>query len=116
MSNNKTIDGLQNLFVNGAISTNELVTIFPGPTSGSVSCSMPFQGPHYKYVLLWFNQYVNHTTTPMVYTYPVPFTFTPETNPTNIAGGLNTSTTTTSFTANPNSATTFTGAFYIFGI
>jgi hypothetical protein len=95
--------------------TNETVTTTNGLTSGNFTGSMPVQSPHWKIVVIAFNNYVNHTATAQSYTFPIPFTQNPI-GQFNVTLGLNSTTTTTSLSFNPNSATVFNGVVYITGL
>lgn len=97
------------------LKTNETITTITGPTAGTVTCSMPFQGPNFKLVSLNFNAYVNNTVTPQTYTYPTVFLKTPNMAIVSTPGGLNSVITSTSITFAPNNATVYTGTFLIIG-
>jgi hypothetical protein len=57
------------------INSNATQTTVSGTSSGSIICSMPFQGSSYKKVLIYLN---NLTSTSITYTYPVAFTQVPK--------------------------------------
>lgn len=103
------------LQVYGGIQNNETITTLNG-TAGLVNCSMPFQGPNYKVLMLSFVNFVNNTVVPVTYTFPTPFLFTTHNNvSTNVAGGLGTTLGTTSIIINPNNTTVFNGYFSVVG-
>lgn len=58
----------------GSISSSPTQTTITGITAGNIVCSMPFQGPTYKKVVIFANGYENDSTTEQTYTFPVPFT------------------------------------------
>jgi len=65
------------LNVGGTINPNASQTTITGTTTGSIVCSMPFQGSSYKKVIIYCNGYSNDTTTAQTYTFPTAFTLTP---------------------------------------
>jgi len=66
--------GSNNLLLDDAINFNATQTVLNGSVSGTMVCSMPFQGASYKKVVIYLNA-INSSG--VSYTFPTPFTNTP---------------------------------------
>lgn len=97
----------------GGIINTEPVTTLNG-TAGTITCSMPFQGPNYKVVWLNIVNFVNNTAIPVTYVFPTAFV-SHTLGATNAVAGLGTTITLTSIVINPNNTTVFNGYLSIIG-
>lgn len=52
-------------------------TVFTGPTSGTATCFTIFNGPHFKKVMIYLNNYRNAGTPGQAYTFPTTYSFAP---------------------------------------
>jgi hypothetical protein len=106
---------------NGTLNVNTPLTTVNGETSGAFYWTMPFQGPSYKKVIVYFDSYVNDSTTSQSITFPTAFT-TLASITSNSTNGLSTSTSNptlqlsnTELTINPDNTTVYTGIIIIEG-
>lgn len=112
--NNLTVVGninLTSIETKGSVNIDIPQTTITGTTSGSLICSMPYQGTSYKKVIIYCNGYENDTTTVQTYSFPTPFLVQPYVNINQ--SGLPGTVTTESISFSPDVTTIYTGFFSI---
>ena len=115
-SNNLSVTGTTTLTGDVTMQNNLSVTgttTLTGPTSGSLICSMPYQGSSYKKVIIYCNGYENDTTTAQTYSFPTSFIQNPYVNINQ--SGIPGTVTTQSITFGTGSSTVYTGFLVLEG-
>ena len=110
MQNNLTVVGninLSSVITTGSVNIDISQTTITGPTSGSLICSMPYQGSSYKKVIIYCKGYENDTTTAQTYSFPTSFIQNPYVNINQ--SGIPGTVTTQSITFGAGSSTVYTG-------
>ena len=116
MQNNLTVVGninLSSIITTGSVNIDISQTTITGPTSGSLICSMPYQGSSYKKVIIYCNGYENDTTTAQTYSFPTSFIQNPYVNINQ--SGIPGTVTTQSITFGTGSSTVYTGFLVLEG-
>ena len=116
MQNNLTVVGninLSSVITTGSVNIDISQTTITGPTSGSLICSMPYQGSSYKKVIIYCNGYENDTTTAQTYSFPTSFIQNPYVNINQ--SGIPGTVTTQSITFGTGSSTVYTGFLVLEG-
>ena len=116
MENNLTVVGninLSSISTTGSVNIDISQTTITGPTTGSLICSMPYQGSSYKKVIIYCNGYENDTTTAQTYSFPTSFIQNPYVNINQ--SGIPGTVTTQSITFGTGSSTVYTGFLVLEG-